>query len=432
MWQASSLGQTVNQDQRTDQIQINTITTAVPFLMIPTNPVQLGMAHLGVVSSNFYAENAFISNAALLANGHRYFEAHTNFTPWLRALVPDINLINASFAAGLTENHAVGLRYTHFTLGNITFTDNVGNVIGNYSPHEFVIQGNYASRFNNGLSLGLGLKYVYSDLTGGISVGGATTRPGQAFAGDFGLNYRGVSFKSEVVSFGYSVGMGLNNIGSKMSYTQNNEEDFLPMNMQLGIMFNLGLKAGDIRFEHDLGYQIEKLLVPTPPLYDRNPQIVVNGDTIDNPNYGQIIAGKDPNVSVPAAILQSFADAPGGSAEEWKEVNHMVAHEFRVIFKNRISIHFREGYFHEDLTKGNRQFFTVGTGVGVMGFRLDFSYLIPTQQNHPLQNTISFGLTYRMRLGKVNKLQFPTFDPKTERLELMEKRLEEAPEPTKK
>lgn len=425
--------QTVTQDERSDQVQINTITTAVPFLKIATNPVQLGMGQLAVVSSNFYTENAFIANAALLANGHRYVEVHTNYTPWLRALVPDINLLNISAASGITENHAVGLRYTFFSLGKITFTDNVGNVIGNFTPHEHVVQLNYAGRFNNGLSLGMGLKYIYSNLTGGISVGGASPRPGQAAAADFGLNYRGMLTKNEVVNFSYSLGFGLNNIGSKMSYTQNNEEDFIPMDMQIGAMFTFGFKAGPVRLEHDLGYQIEKLLVPTPPVYDREPYIFNGLDTVPNPNYGRIIAGKDPNVSVPTAIFQSFDDAPGGSQEEWYEVNHMIGHEFRVVIKEKVSIHAREGFFYEHVTKGNRQFFTLGAGVGFYGFRLDFSYLIPTQQNHPLANTVGVGLTYRRRLGKVKeKARFATFNPMEEQLEIMENKLDESSEQNSK
>lgn len=399
-------------------LQLNTITTAVPFLMISGNARQMGMGDLGVVSSDQFVETAFTSNAALLATGRKYVHAETSYTPWLRALVPDINLLTGGVAWGINESHAAGLYLKYFSHGDITFTDLNGNTIGQFSPNEFVIQGNYAASLGKGISIGTSLKYVYSNLTGGINVGGADTRPGQAVAGDLGLNYRGIKKFSDSYSLGYSAGLGLNNIGSKMSYTNLGEDDFLPMNMQLGIMLNLGANAGIVRFENDLGYQITKLLVPTPPRYARTSNGV---DSVDVNGSRIIEAGKDPNVSVPAAIFQSFGDAPGGSLEEWREVMHHVGHEFRVILHDRFSWHLREGLFYEHETKGNRQWLSIGAGFGWMGFRLDVGYLIPFQERHPLENTVFASFTYRARLGKnVNKMRFPKFDPQDEKLELIE------------
>jgi len=402
---------------------INTITTAVPFMMIPGNARQLGMGDLGVVSSDQFVETAFTSNAALLATGRRYVHAETNYTPWLRALVPDINLLTNSVAWGITETHAVGIYMKYFSLGNITFTDINGQTIGEYNPNEFMFQANYAALLGKGFSIGTSLKYIHSNLTGGINVGGADTKPGQAVAGDLGLNYRGLKRFSDTYMLGYSAGLGLNNLGSKMSYTNLNESDFLPMNMQLGVMLNLGAKAGIMRFENDLGYQVTKLLVPTPPQYLKASNS--NVDSLDVNGNRIIAAGKDPNVSVPAAIFQSFGDAPGGSLEEWNEVMHHVGHEFRMVLNDRLSWHIREGFFYEHETKGNRQWVSVGGGFGWMGFRIDVGYLIPLHQRSPLENTFSMSLTYRARMGKVNKMRFPKIDPYDERLELMEALLEE-------
>jgi hypothetical protein len=53
-------------------------------------------------------------------------------------------------------------------------------------------------------------------------------------------------------------------------------------------------------------FDINKLLVPTPPVRDAD---------------GKIIAGKDDDVSVPAGLFQSFGDAPGGFSEELKEIS---------------------------------------------------------------------------------------------------------------
>jgi hypothetical protein len=118
---------------------------------------------------------------------------------------------------------------------------------------------------------------------------------------------------------------------------------------------------------------VNKLLVPTPPIYDEN---------------GNIIDGKDPNVSVVRGIFQSFYDAPGGFKEEIKELQISVGIEYW--YDKQFAL--RAGYFYEHATKGNRKFFTLGAGLKYNVFGLDFSYLIPTEQQHPLENTLRFSL----------------------------------------
>ena len=54
----------------------------------------------------------------------------------------------------------------------------------------------------------------------------------------------------------------------------------------------------------------------------------------------------------------------------------------------------RGGYFYESQNKGNRKYFTAGAGLKLNVFALDFSYLLPTQRNHPLENTLRFTLSF--------------------------------------
>ncbi len=418
--------QNINQDQAANDLQLNTITTAVPFLMLSGNSYEMGSANMGVVSSTFYHETAFTSNAALLANGHRYLAVNHSYTPWLRALVPDINLQAHSWAGTINKRNALGLYFKHFDLGNITFTDSQGGTIGNFNPEEFVIQLNYAHWFPFGLSVGVAGKYVYSNLTGGLNIGGVDTKPGQAGAVDLGVSYRKLHQVSEMFGIGGTFGLAFNNFGNKISYTTTNEKDFLPMNMMLGAQLNVGMEFGKVRLEHDLGYQVTKLLVPTPPIYDD--QVYINdelppGDTLGsighpsnaNPNFGQIHAGKDPNVGVFQGFAQSFNDAPGGTQEEWNEVMHQVAHEFRFILNDVFMIGFREGFFYEHATKGNRQFVSLGGSIGGAGFRLDLGGWLPLQERHPLENTVYATLSYRILLetGK-KKMRYPKWNAQYE------------------
>ena len=119
----------------------------------------------------------------------------------------------------------------YFSLGDITFTDNSGQVIGQYKPNEMtwelLIQENYQEIF-----LCLFLRYIYSNLTGG-QTGGTETVAGQSIASDISTFYTKpttiVGKKSDI-----SVGMNISNMGNKISYTETITRDFIPINLRIG------------------------------------------------------------------------------------------------------------------------------------------------------------------------------------------------------
>ena len=159
-----------------------------------------------------------------------------------------------------------------------------------------------------------------------------------------------------------------------MSYSDSQISDFIPINMRLGTSCNIDL---DPYNKIMVTIDINKLLVPTPPEY-----------SLTNPD--SIVAGKDPNIAVPVAIFQSFFDAPGGFKEEMREFTISAGTEYW--YNNQFAL--RGGYFHENETKGNRKYFTAGAGFRLKGFTLDFSYLMPLVQNHPLARTLRFSLSF--------------------------------------
>ncbi|TNF40493.1 MAG: PorV/PorQ family protein, partial [Bacteroidetes bacterium] len=124
-----------------------------------------------------------------------------------------------------------------------------------------------------------------------------------------------------------------------------------------------------------ISLDVNKLLVPTPPVYDED---------------RNIIDGMDPNVSVPVAIFQSFYDAPGGFSEEMKEFTQSIGVEYW--YNQQFAL--RAGYFNEAESKGNKKYFTVGAGFRLSVFSLDFSYLVPVTQNNPLARTLRFSLGF--------------------------------------
>jgi hypothetical protein len=364
---------------------INTITTAVPFLLITPDSRAGGMGETGVATTPDV--NSIHWNAAKLSFAEKKMGLGISYTPWLRALVPDINLAYISFYSKAKDEKGAyygSLRY--FSMGNITFTDQVGNAIGQFRPNEFALDFGYSRKLSNRFSAAMSARLIRSNLTNGITVSGQDTKPGTSFAVDLSGYYYNDDIKISGKKSILMAGLAITNMGAKISYSTSVNRDFIPINMRLGT--GMQIEADEY---NEIGFSVElnKLLVPTPPVYELDS----NGSPVINPNTGNyvILAGKDPNRSVPEGMLGSFSDAPGGFKEELREVNISVGVEYW--YNHLFAV--RTGYFYEHPTKGNRQFFTLGAGIKYHVFGLDFAYLIPTNaQRSPLQNTLRFTLTF--------------------------------------
>ncbi|MBS1634781.1 MAG: type IX secretion system outer membrane channel protein PorV [Bacteroidetes bacterium] len=383
---------------------INTITTAVPFLMICPDSRQGGMGEVGAATTP--DANSIHWNGSKLVFAEKKSGVAISYTPWLRQLVPDINLAYISGYSKVSKNTAVGASLRYFSLGNITFTDIVGNTTGQFRPNEFAIDLSLSQKLSQTLSMGLAMRYIYSNLTGNYTLSnGQATRPGKAVAADVSLYYQSKKFEIDGKKSVFSAGLAITNIGQKMSYSV--RKDFIPINMRLGA----GLKMNmDEYNQFGIYADANKLLVPTPPVY----QHVVDSTgrqtaeiAIDPATGAPVIAaGKDPNVSVAKGMVQSFSDAPGGGKEELREINYSIGIEYW--YAKQFAV--RAGYFHEDKTKGNRKFFTVGAGVRYNVFGLDLAYLIPTTQRNPLQNTLRFTLSFDFDAFKDQNKDTPKAD----------------------
>ena len=63
-------------------------------------------------------------------------------------------------------------------------------------------------------------------------------------------------------------------------------------------------------------------------------------------------------------------------------------------YKYRDVFALRAGYFSEHKNKGDRKYFTAGLGFKYQIFEIDFSYLVPKQQNHPLGDTLRLSFVF--------------------------------------
>jgi len=340
-------------------------------------------------------------NTAMLNFAESKSEIGVSYTPWLRQLTNDMHLSYLSGYARVGTRHVIGGALRYFSLGEITFTDNAGNYIREFKPNEFELTLGYAFKLAEKHSIGVNGKFAYSNLTGGLVTQGTETKAAIAGIADISYAYRTEDINWFKVNGIYSLGVTITNIGNKVAYSANARRDFLPTTLKIGNAYTAKIdKYNSLTVSVD----ISKLLVPTPPVYA----------TIDGEQT--LISGKNNDVGVIAGMMQSFYDAPGrvikddngdpvanedgtyqvkkGSkfGEEMREI--MIGSGLEYWYNDIFAV--RGGYFYENISKGGRQFFTMGIGFKYNIFSFDFSYLAAMKRNNPLANTMRFTLRFTL------------------------------------
>ena len=358
--------------------QINTITTAVPFLRISPDARSGAMGDVGIAISP--DANAQYWNVARIPFAAKKFGASATYTPWLKDLVPDISLIYVSGFARFGEDNeqAISGSLRYFSLGDINYTDINANPIGTGKPREFSFDVGYSRRLSEYLSTGLSLRYIHSAIATGLAgtQQGVDYRPGNAFATDLGVFYTKTTEIDDFRKNNFSFGAVISNLGSKISYNSL-RRDFIPANLGLGAAYTSQFdEYNKVTFALD----INKLLVPTP---QRDTGTTAGGQ----PVY------KYPDKPVISGVLGSFGDAPDGFSEEMREFQISAGLEYW--YQEQFAV--RAGYFYEDKTKGDRKYFTCGVGVRYKVFNLNVAYLVPSGSGinrNPLSNTLRFSLVF--------------------------------------
>ena len=356
----------------------NYISTGMPILQVAPDAISSAMGDAGVASEP--DANSAHWNVAKIVQAEGTGGITTTFTPWLRKLgVTDMNLFYLAGFYKINQRHAVGMSLTYFTLGDLQCTDWEGNDRGTFKPNEFALDASYALMVSDGLSIGASFRYLRSDLTNGMNIStdgsasGTTTKAANSFAADIGIYYnREIDAQNE-----FAVGGFISNLGAKLSYSDDDtQKEFLPTNLRLGARYSYRI---DNFNKISVLFDINKLLVPTPPI----------SDTSKNKYYANRTEYN--RTSVMKGLFQSFYDAPGGFKEEMQELQLSVGAEYW--YSDMFAV--RLGYFYENKYKGGRQYFSVGAGIRYNVFGFDFSYLIPTTtiSNNPLTNTVRIALS---------------------------------------
>lgn len=393
---AASYGQ--NNNYIGQSVSPNVITTAVPFVSISPDARGGSLGDCGVASApDVYSMHY---NAAKYVYLQDKFAAGLGYSPWLRNLVPDMNLAYLALAYKINDRSSVAGTLRYFSCGEIEFRDSYNQSLGKYSPNEWALDATYSRMLGDYLSGAVAGRFIYSDLTQNQ---GEQARPGISVAADVAVFYKRPVEWFSSMDADFSWGAAITNIGSKISYSGiSDRRDFIPTTLRAGA--NLKLELDEY---NSLAFMVDfsKLMVPTPPVIARQE----NGSPILNPDGSyQILYGLDNNVSVVQGMIQSFYDAPGyGYNSDNELVNYGKFYEelceinigggIEYWYNNIFAV--RAGYFNETALKGNRKYVTLGAALKYNVFGLDVSYLIPINTvagSNPLENTLRFNLTYSM------------------------------------
>jgi hypothetical protein len=347
------------------------ITTAVPFLAITPDARAAALGDAGVASSP--DANSAYWNSAKLVFIDKDYGVSASYTPWLGKIINDMYIFYLSGHYRIDRRQVVAMSMKYFDLGEVQFNQgpDPADLLGRYNPREFAFDVTYSRLLTEHVSIGGALRYIHSNLTGYLSTNAFDASPGNSVAVDLGFYYtKPYTWKNSSLSLGATI----TNLGGKISYSDQNNSDFLPTNLRFGAAYKM--EVGPLNtFTFLLDFN--KLMVPS--------------------------VKETPPPSMLSGVLGSFSDAPGGFSEEMREITTSfgVEYWYNETFAGRL------GYFYESADKGDRKYLTFGVGAKVEKFGLDIAYLVPTnKRENALAETLRF--TAYMLFMKKTKEEAPT------------------------
>ncbi len=337
----------------------------VVFLKIEPDSRSAAMGNAGVA----LADNASASfwNPAGLAfqTGTEAGITHSN---WLPAF--DVGL----FYEYLVAKHNVpgwgtfGAHITYLNLGEHEGRDAQNLPTGTFKSYDLAVGASYGFKVSNRFALGTSLRFIYSNLAPGQTVGSQETKAGVSTAFDIAGLYRSKPFAIGSVPTTVSVGFNLANMGPKIQYSDSDQADPIPTNLRFGTALS---------FDFD---EFNALNV----VVDFNKDLIDRDSTGSASWYKAIFSSwkgidinlntSDPTDIERVGVMRQIT--VGAGLEYW--YNRLFA--------------LRTGYFYEDPYNGNRKFLTLGAGIRYMIIGVDFSYIYALEEDSPLADTMRFSL----------------------------------------
>jgi long-subunit fatty acid transport protein len=337
----------------------------VVFLKIEPDSRAAGMGNAGVALAD--NASAIFWNPAGLAF-QRGTEAGITHSNWLPEF--DVGL----FYEYLVGKHHIpgwgtfGAHVTFLNLGEHEGRDEQNLPTGTFRSYDLAVGLSYGFNVSKRFALGTSLRFIYSNLAPGQSVGAQQTKAGVSAAFDIAGLYRTPKFALGGVPTTFSAGFNLANMGPKIQYSDSEQADPIPTNMRFGVGFG---------FDFD-EYNALNLVV------DLNKDLIDRDSTEVKPFYQAIFSSwQSVNINLNASDPTDIE-----KVSVWRQLTIGAGLEY---WYNRLFA-IRGGYFYEDPYNGNRKFLTLGAGIRYNIIGVDFSYIYALTEGSPLANTMRFSL----------------------------------------
>lgn len=331
--------------------------TAVPFLQIEPDSRMASMGNTGVG----FVDNshAVFWNPAGLAfqEGNEASLTHANWLPNFDTDMFYDYLVGKYDVEGLGP---IGGHITFFNLGEQTRTDESGNELGTFRSYEVATGLSYGHKVTDNWAVGTGLRFIYSNLTPTMEVGGQETQDGVSVGVDLATMYKSNYFNVGGRNAQFGFGANLSNLGPHVQYADEEQADPLPTTLRVGWSYKMELDSqgfNTLRIANDYSKIMAR----------RN-----DDQTAMNPLEALVNSWDTVTTQDDAQLSLAQQIVIGAGLEYW--YNDLFA--------------LRTGYFYEDPDNGAREFMSFGAGLRYSIVGVDFSYIYPLEEDHPLADTI--------------------------------------------
>ena len=319
---------------------------AVLFLLISPGARSAGMGEAFVAVAD--DATAVFWNPAGLAfqTGREVTFMHANWLPGLLGSASDMYYEFLAYRQHFESlGGTLGANITFLNLGEMNYTDENGpDVISTFNSWDMAVSLSYATKLTDNLGVGVGMRYIHSNLSS-VKVGEEKgDGVGRAFAVDLSMLYK-VGFIP-----GLNFGMNLSNIGPKITYVDKDQADPLPTNLKVGLAYKV------------LDSEYNRLLISA----ETNKLLVHERDDV---------------------FKAMFSSAWTGSISD--QMNMLISSiGMEYVYNNMIFL--RAGYYYDQ--DGDVKYPAFGAGLQYASYRFDFAY-VAAEQGHPLADTMRFSLT---------------------------------------
>jgi hypothetical protein len=336
---------------------------AVPFLLLAPDSRAGGIGESGTGLADNSA--AIFWNPAGIAfqSGTELSITHSNWLPQFNLDLFYDYLTYRQYVEDIDGSVTASITYMNF--GEFVRTGEADPTpIGTFRSFDAALTLGYATKLHPDWGLGFNFRIIHSRLSDQPTAGEQGSGVATSVSFDIGGMWRPERFVlpliDEDIGGKFSIGMNLSNLGPKIYYIDQSQADPIPTNFRLGFAYQL-FKDDYNSFLFTLDFS----------------KLLVSRDGAESDEFYE-------------AIFTAWGD--DSFNEELRDIVTSTGLEYWYGTPGDFLFALRTGFFYEDPSYGNRNFWTFGAGIRYDLYGFDFSYIYSPEENHPLSDTLRFTI----------------------------------------